>query len=119
MKTYGLSSEMKDIINEIDVSDSDYERAEKRYNSISNYIQESDLSVYEPDIFLQGSFKLGTAIKPLTDDGSYDVDIVCNFLKKNKMGQTQKDLKTDLGNVIKSYATSKGMNNKPEESNRC
>lgn len=27
----------------------------------------------------QGSFKLGTAIRPLTEDGSYDIDIVCKL----------------------------------------
>ena len=62
-------------------------------SNIVDYISDSELSNYRPDIFLQGSIKLGTAIKPLTNDGNYDVDIVCNFTGKHMLEQSQEDLK--------------------------
>ena len=68
---------LNDYLEDIDVSDSMYELATARYESLVDFIQKSELKQYEPDIFLQGSIKLGTMIKPLTDDGSYDIDIVC------------------------------------------
>ena len=74
-----IPKEIKSLIEELDVSDSKYEKATQRYNSIADYIKNSELSSYRPDIYLQGSFKLGTAIKPLTEDGVYDIDIVCNL----------------------------------------
>lgn len=114
-----IPKEIKSLIEELDVSDSKYEKATQRYNSIADYIKNSELSSYRPDIYLQGSFKLGTAIKPLTEDGVYDIDIVCNFTGLRREGQSQFSLKYDLGKIVKSYAKSQSMSNDPEESKRC
>lgn len=114
-----ISKEIKSLIEELDVSDSKYEIATNRYNSIANYIKNSRLNKNKPDIYLQGSFKLGTAIKPLTEDGAYDIDIVCNFTRLRRNDQSQFALKYDLGEVVKNYAESQSMSNEPEESKRC
>ena len=68
---------------------------------------------------MQGSFKLGTAIKPLTEDGAYDIDIVCNLTKLRREDQSQFSLKYDLGEVVKKYLQVQSMSNEPEESKRC
>ena len=114
-----IQEEIKKLIEEIDVSDSNYEKATNRYNSIANYIKNSDLDSDRPDIYLQGSFKLGTAIKPLTEDGAYDIDIVCNLTKLRRENQSQFSLKYDLGEVVKKYSKAQSMSNDPEESKRC
>lgn len=114
-----ISKEIKSLIEELDVSDSKYEAATNRYNSIANYIKNSELNKNNPDIYLQGSFKLGTAIKLLTDDGAYDIDIVCNFTRLRRNNQSQFSLKYDLGEIVKSYAKAQSMSNEPEESKRC
>lgn len=119
MRRFALGPEIRELIEEIDVSESNYNKATNRYNSIANYIHNSEMTKYSPDIYIQGSFKLGTAIKPLTEDGSYDIDIVCNFTELNRLTQTQKKLKTELGNVIENYIDEKNMKNKPIESSRC
>ena len=114
-----IQEEIKKLIEEIDVSDSNYEKATNRYNSIANYIKKSELDSDKPDIYLQGSFKLGTAIKPLTQDGAYDIDIVCNLTKLRRQNQSQFSLKYDLGEVVKRYSQAQSMSNNPEESKRC
>ena len=114
-----ISREIKSIIEELDVSYSKYEIATNRYNSIANYIKNSELSKNSPDIYLQGSFKLGTAIKPLTEDGAFDIDIVCNFTKLRRNDQSQYSLKNNLGEIVKSYAKAQSMSSGPEESKRC
>lgn len=114
-----IQEEIKKLIAEIDVSDSNYEKATNRYNSIANYIKNSELDSDNPDIYLQGSFKLGTAIKPLTEDGAYDIDIVCNLTKLRRGSQSQFSLKYDLGKVVKKYSKTQSMSNEPEESKRC
>lgn len=119
MKKFEMSKEIKELINEIDVSESNYEKASNRYKAIANYIKESDLAEYNPDIYLQGSIKLGTAIKPLTQDGAYDIDIVCNMTKKRRNHQSQRELKDELGEVVKNYSLKHNMENFPKESNRC
>ena len=115
----GYSKEIKSLIEDIEVPDSEYERAVSRYNSIAEYLSKTDMSLYEPEIYIQGSFKLGTAIKPLTEDGSYDIDLVCNFLKLSKRIVTQSDLKKMLGEVVNNYATSNNMKSKAEDGKRC
>lgn len=119
LKDIIINKEIKALIQELDVPDSKYEQATDRYNSIANYIQNSELNSNRPDIYLQGSFKLGTAIKPLTDDGSYDIDIVCNFTSLRRENQSQFSLKYDLGEVVQRYAKAQSMSNDPEESKRC
>ncbi|BAH88093.1 nucleotidyltransferase [Streptococcus mutans] len=119
MENIIIGKEIKELIEELDVSDSEYEEATKRYNSIAEYIKNSELDSEKPDIYLQGSFKLGTAIRPLTEDGAYDIDIVCNFTKLKKEDQSQSSLKYELGKVVKQYAKSKSMSNDPKESKRC
>lgn len=114
-----MSKEIKELIDEIDVSESNYEKASSRYKAIATYIKESDLAKYSPDIYLQGSIKLGTAIKPLTEDGAYDIDIVCNMTKKRRHHQTQRELKDELGKVVKNYSIKHSMEKVPKESNRC
>lgn len=52
-------SKMQDLLRDIEVAESEYEKAIGRYNSITDYIGQSSLSTYEPQIFIQGSFKLG------------------------------------------------------------
>lgn len=113
------SKEIKALIEDIEVPDSEYERAVSRYNSIADYISNSEMSVYEPEIYLQGSFKLGTAIKPLTEDGSYDIDLVCNVGKLSKLRVTQSELKKKIGTVVKNYASSNNIKSSPENGKRC
>lgn len=119
MRAFYMSKEIKELIDEIDVSESNYEKASSRYKTIATYIKESDLAKYSPDIYLQGSIKLGTAIKPLTEDGAYDIDIVCNMTKKRRHHQTQRELKDELGKVVKNYSIKHSMEKVPKESNRC
>lgn len=119
MSRFSISNKLRDIINEIDVTDSNYEKATNRYNSISNFIYKSNLNQYNPEIYIHGSFKLGTAIQPITESGAYDIDIVCTCSKINKEQITQSKLKNIFGSIINEYATSLNMKNPPEESNRC
>ena len=49
-----ITKEIKSLIEELDVSDSKYEVATNRYNSIANYIKGSELNINKSDIYLQG-----------------------------------------------------------------
>lgn len=119
MKKIHISKEMKELIHEIDVSEYNYRKAEDRYQSLASYIGKSELSEYNPEIYLQGSFKLGTAIRPLTSKGSYDIDIVLKFNKLSTSKITQFELKRITGLIIKQYADSNSMENSPVNGNRC
>lgn len=55
----------------------------------------------------------------MTEEGSYDIDIVCNFLDLNRETQTQAELKKYTGEIIKQYAKEYSFKNPVLESKRC
>ena len=109
-----------ELSEELDIPESYYEKAETSYKSFASWLEreESKLKDSVKEVFLQGSFKLGTVIKPINETDEYDIDMVCKF-DIDKKEITQKKLKDLLGQEVKSYAKSKNMVNLPEESKRC
>lgn len=105
---------------ELDISDTKYEEAEKRYNAVAEWLarSESRIRKYSPEIYVQGSFGLGTVIKPTSLDGEYDIDAVAK-LDLSAVDVSQKELKGLIGDEIKGYAISQGLKKKPKEGKRC
>ena len=105
---------------ELDISETKYQEAEDRYVSVGKWLKRPDSTVlcYSPEIYVQGSFRLGTVIKPVTDDGEYDIDSVCK-LEMTEADCSQKELKQLVGNEITEYAKAQGMKNPVEEGRRC
>jgi hypothetical protein len=68
------------IADELSISDNEFQAIEASYNGVSKWLTDpsSKLFPYHPDIFVQGSMKLGTVIRPLIGD-DYDVDFICRF----------------------------------------
>src|SRR5690554_7797512 len=71
-----------------------------------------------PKVYPQGSFELGTVIKPMTDGDEYDIDIVC-ALDHTPSVWAQRDLKYHVGKEIKDYAKAQSFNERPVEGKRC
>jgi len=90
-----------DLSDELDVPPSKYEEAKEHYDAVGEWLGEDDsnLAPYEPVIYPQGSFALGTAVRPLGDD-DYDVDAVC-LLQLSTDSVTQQRLKAMVGNRLK------------------
>lgn len=107
------------LAEELEVPDSRYEAAERRYKSVGEWLErpESSLVKFSPKIYPQGSFRLGTAVKPADDKEHYDLDIVCE-LAIAKHSVTQERLRELLGNEIAAYAERYSMA-EPGESRRC
>jgi len=123
-----MSTEFKQQVNtffrhftdNLDISDSNYEKAKQRYDSISKWLErdESKVAKYRPVIYPQGSFELGTVIKPISDEDQYDVDLVCE-VQLSKSEITQKQLKEHIGDEVIAYAKAQNMTNPPEPGKRC
>jgi hypothetical protein len=73
-----------------------------KYDEIGAWLNEpgSALTEYDPRIYSQGSFRLGTAIRPISDNADYDIDSVC-VLAIAKEQTTQYDLKHEVGDRLK------------------
>lgn len=110
---------LNDLADALEIPASRYDAAERSYKSVGSWLDRpgSRLADYETTIYPQGSFRLGTVIKPLNDEEDYDLDIVCE-IQASKREYTQKQLKELLGLELKDYARSKHME-APAEARRC
>ncbi len=56
------------MVEELQVPPSRYEQAERSYKSLAEWLhrRESTVRNDSPEVYVQGSFRLGTAIKPTT-----------------------------------------------------
>lgn len=108
-----------DLVEEIDVPPSKYEDAKNRYDAVGQWLNAdgSDLARYAPAIYAQGSFALGTAVKPLGDE-DYDVDAVCR-LEASSSTVTQERLKEIVGRRLKAHKTYEKMLDPKEGGRRC
>lgn len=112
-----------DVLNclaeELDIPESTFETAVGRYESLGRWLDRPNSSIKEmkPEISPQGSFLLGTVIKPLNDGEEYDVDLVCR-LSARRTDITQKQLKAKVGAEIAGYAAAHSMSD-PEDHRRC
>lgn len=86
----------------LDIPDHVYEDATFKYEDVGNWLgaEGSKLLPYEPDIFVQGSFRLGTVVRPISEADEYDIDLVC-LLNFKKERTTQKELKQLVGERLK------------------
>ena len=110
---------LEDLAASLQVPPSRYEAAERAYKSVGEWLHRaaSRVRLANPNIYVQGSFRLGTAIRSMSDMEDYDVDLVCE-LSLSKTQLTQARLKALLGDELRSYAEAHGMK-EPEESRRC
>ncbi len=101
----------RDIATSIDISDDMFSAAVDEYMSLGKWIDENTPK-YRISIYPQGSFGLGTVVKPITDDDDYDLDLVCQF--EEQYGLTAKQLKVDvIKPLLAGYKkTSRDMENK-------
>ena len=106
-----LSKSLEQFAEELDVPESKYLEAKKRYEGVGEWLGKDDspLSKYGPEIYSQGSFCLGTVIKPITNKDEYDVDLVCFLSNLKKESTSQEQLKRMVGDCLKANETYKRL----------
>jgi hypothetical protein len=104
-----LSQIFSALADELDVPVSKYEDAAQRYQAVGAWLSQDDseLATYSPEVYPQGSFALGTAVRPLGKD-DYDVDAVC-LLDLTEAQVSQQQLKNMVGDRLKANRTYAGM----------
>ena len=110
---------LEDLADSLQVPASRFRAAERSYKSVGEWLQreESLVGRYNPDVYIQGSFRLGTVIRPVSEAEDYDVDLVCE-LSLSKTSVTQARLKAMAGSELQAYAEAHGMK-APVEGRRC
>lgn len=109
------------LADELAISEARYEQANRSYASLGDWLHRPESTVlrYDPQIYVQGSFRLGTAIRPLNDEEEYDVDSVCALRLLGTGDLSQKELKKLVGDEIKAYARAQSMVKPVREGKRC
>lgn len=97
-----VSSLLVEIASRLDISPTKYKQAVDRYSAVSSWISDGNFEgVEEIHFYPQGSFRLGTVIRPIRDgqDADYDIDVVCE-LQIDKNITTPKKIKLAVGQRI-------------------
>lgn len=96
-----LNRIFRDLSDTLDVPPSKYQEAKDHYDAVGSWLgdDDSELAAFDPQIYPQGSFALGTAVRPIGND-EYDVDAVC-LLQLSTRQVTQQQLKEMIGKRLK------------------
>ena len=86
------------IAAEIEISETEAENAKKSYEAVGRFLN-NKIEQYDVKIFPQGSFRLGTVIKPISDKDEYDIDLVVTI---DHNFTSAKELKNIVGDVLKA-----------------
>ena len=105
MQTQELSTYsgiIDEIVKQIDITEEMFKNAEKQYIDLGHYLEAS--LKFPVNIYPQGSFMLGTVIKPYRNckDADYDIELVCEFSNKSETAILPKKLKKDVGYVLQN-----------------
>ena len=113
---------LKRMVELLELPDSAYQKAKDRYEDIGEFLSRESSACHdnEPHIFPQGSFRLGTAIRPLDEREEYDLDLACKLTQGIlHRTHTQADLKELIGGEIESYREARSIKVPVKEKHRC
>lgn len=106
------------LIEAIEIPLSAYDKAESRYKDLAEWFgrPEAACYTYDPHIYPQGSFRLGTVVR----SEEYDLDFGCRLRRGiTKATHTQKQLKALVGTDMEAYRQARRIQERLEEKHRC
>jgi len=111
LQAHQLRPILDDPARELDISPTQYRRAVESYTAVGNWLKDGYREAYptstaEPEIYPQGSMRLGTVVRPLKEgrETDFDVDLVCE-LQTKKAAVTPSSAKKQVGDRMKANAT--------------
>lgn len=117
------SSKIVSLIAEgLEVPDSAYEAAKARYEDLGQWLHDKSKATcahHSPEVYPQGSFRLGTVVRPLAGD-DFDLDLSCVLHSGvTRRSHTQRQLKAMLGGDLRRYGEERSVKEAVEEKRRC
>lgn len=110
------------LVSALELAPHYYEKAHSRYADLGAWFCRPDAvtAPYSPRIYGQGSFRLGTVIRPIFQNESYDLDVGCRLENGvTKRSHTQEQLKSLVGRELQSYRTARQIAQTLQEKHRC
>lgn len=111
-KNQKLGLIFNELAKELNISKTDYDRAVTSYTALGKFMKEHN-NDWDIKIYPQGSFELGTVVKPITEEDQYDVDLIVEIKVPSF---TAEDLRIAIINLLESYGRYK---EKVEEKKPC
>ena len=115
-----LSQLLDAAIASFDIPDTLYELAVRRYKGVGQWLStRAEQRGADADVFVQGSFRLGTVTRPIGPRDQYDIDMVDKIgISKHLISQAE--LKAGVGADLRAYVTN-GPEGHPtlREGKRC
>ena len=104
----------------LDISEAHHDLAVTRYQDIGSWLDRDTRVVsFRPQIYPQGSFRLGIVTKSISGEDDYDLDFVTE-LKQPRDEITPWGLKNLVGDAIKTYVSNSSYQvSLQEEGRRC
>ncbi len=95
---------LHDIADFLDMPEKLQEQAVTKYQEVGRWLAENESPIQgnNPDVYPQGSSRLGTLTRPVTDRDEYDIDAVA-LLQVMKQSISQEELKQRIGNRLKQH----------------
>lgn len=110
------------LLKEIELPELAYEAAKRRYGDLGVWMNRDGctLAGLDPHIFVQGSFALGTAIRPLEEGQEYDLDLSCKLRRGvHRTSRTQRQIRDMVGRELESYRVYRNIKEPLEPKHRC
>lgn len=112
-----LGALLERVATTLDVSIADQRQAVERYSDLGHWLADRDPGRVAVDIYPQGSFRLGTVVRPSDPSGDFDIDLV--FQRDlSKQSVTQEELREAAGALLQEYCTDCNLD-PPLELGRC
>ena len=107
-----IDNMLRRIAKELEISKTEFDKAVQSYEAVGTYL-DNNIPEYDIRVVPQGSFSLGTVIKPITDKDEYDIDLVA--IIENQFSSAR-ELKNIVGDALKA---SDRYSDKLKEGKRC
>lgn len=115
-----LAQSLEAAAQSLDIPPGKYKEAVERYTAVANWLDAADtaLKPCAPAVSVQGSFRLGTVVRPVVHgkEADYDIDLVCR-LDAPGPSMTPRRLKHLVGDRLKENGNYNRMLDK--EGRRC
>jgi hypothetical protein len=100
MSIFDRQRDILKIISQLDITPTMYQNAETKYTSIAKYLENNGI---EAAMYPQGSFALGTVVRPNTKDpnAEYDLDLICQ-LRNTRDDFTAAELRRKVEDILTS-----------------
>lgn len=101
MTSHNLNILYSKLAESISITDAMADAAERSYKSVGRHLDD-DTSLGETDVYTQGSFALGTVIRPISgEDEDYDIDLVCEM--EDAASAPASHIKKAVGRSLRGY----------------